>query len=57
MGEEEETPREELYRYRNSPPINPGLICVRKAFLAGLSSGGLIHEGLIPGVRKFSARK
>ena len=30
-------------RYRTSPPISPGLICVRKAFLVDLSAEELIR--------------
>ena len=36
-------------RYRKVPNISPGLIEVRKHFLWGLYSGGLIFEGLIFG--------
>ena len=33
--------------YRISPPISPGLICVPRAFLVGLSAGGLSMGELI----------
>ena len=37
--------QKESVKYRISPPISPGLIWVRKAFLMGLSMGGLIRGG------------
>ena len=40
------TMKKETYLpYRVSPPISTGFIGVRKAFLLGLSAGGLIHRG------------
>ena len=45
--------------YRISPPISPGLICLRKAFLVGLSSGegDLSTGGLYELYIKYSVRK
>ena len=45
--------------YRTSPPISPGLICVPKAFLMGLTQeGGLSKgEGRIRGFKTFSEKK
>ena len=44
------------FSYRISPPISPGLIRVRKAFLMGLSTGGLISGGTYMRVKNNGKR-
>ena len=44
-------------KYSVSQPIYPELICVRKAFLVGLSAGGAYPWGLIWCVEQFNEKK
>ena len=47
----------DMNNYRISPPISPGLICVRRAFLVGLPAGCRIRGGAYTRFGKMFSEK